>query len=268
MRARRAVSSAAWLGLAWLVGSACQRAGPDTGSAADSAAKPAAGAARTQGSAMSTGGAAGELLAVVDTVLLARHLAPGESLAVLLVGSVGPSGAYGLQRIEVERQPGRTVLVPRVQRQEGGFFIQMVVPLDEIVRLTLEPGPQVVTVRHQGGSWSDSVLVAPGTARQPPRTEARAGQPIEVGAQVVVPIDIMAQAGDGFVQRIEVRQVVGQDAGVWQPPETFERRGARVQASFTVQRPAGDPPRRIEVRAVDGQGAVEPQAAVVSLAAR
>jgi hypothetical protein len=70
------------------------------------------------------------------------------------------------------------------------------------------------------------------------------------------------------VQRLEWRRAETETPGPWQPPESFERRGREVYATQTVQRPPGDAARRLEVRAVDGQGAVDASPAVVTLPAR
>jgi len=142
------------------------------------------------------------------------------------------------------------------------------VPLEHTLHLHLPRGQSVLEVRGRERTLVERIEVEPGTRRPPPETSLQAGAATPADAELIVPITIVARAGDGFVQRIEVRETAGARAGAWHAPESVQREAAALHAWISVRRPAGDPERRIEARAVDGQGAVDPTPAVLVLPKR
>jgi hypothetical protein len=202
-------------------------------------------------------------LASVERLLLAHHVRPDEPLAVRLLGTVGPNGSWALDAVEVQRTPGRIVLVPRVRRVPGDFFIQMVIPLDHTVSLDLPAGRHRVEVRCREGTLGDSVSVALQASRAQPQVRFERGEPVETGTEIVVPVRLRAEVADGFVDRVEIRSVSGRMESPWQAPEAVERDGPALAGSQSIRRPSGDPERRVEARAIDGQGQVSATATLV-----
>lgn len=196
--------------------------------------------------------ARGELVAEVDQLLMAHRVAPGESLAVRLLGSIGPDGSYVLESLDVETRPGHVVIHPRVRRQPGDAFISMVLPLDRTVKLRLATGRHIVEV----GGLQEVVEVAAGALRPPPEVRIESRPPVATGVELVVPVEIEARAGDGFVDRIEVRERTAAGESSWRDAESTQRQDEVLRAWITIRRPAGDSVRTLEVRAVDGQGDV------------
>jgi hypothetical protein len=202
-------------------------------------------------------------LAVVERIHCAHAIAPDETLAVRLSGSIGPDGSWALDRVAVERTQDGVVLIPRVRRVAGDMFIQMVIPLDHIERLALSPGTHRVRGRGRGGELEEVVRVEPGVVRAPPEVTLRTAPAVQQGEQEWISVTTTARCEDGFIARVEMRQV-GAGDGPWTAPESMQAEGDSVMAWFTVRRPPGDARRRIEVRAVDGQGeATSPPAALV-----
>ena len=183
-------------------------------------------------------------------VLLAPHVvAPGESIVVRLLGSVGPNGSWSLETVAVRRQGTSVELVPHVRRVPGDLFTQMVVPLD--VSVGFVAFAALCEVRAIG---CDSTLVVhlqvrKHARRSPPRVRIRAESPVAIGAEAAVPVVIEATSTDGWVERLEIR-----NGAHWMPPDSVERDGSTLQARTMVRRPPHDGPRRIEARAIDGQG--------------
>lgn len=208
----------------------------------------------------------GTLRATVDLALMAHHVRPGESLAVRLVGTVGPDGSWALDEVAVRREPDRIVLEPRLRRVQGDMFIQMVIPLDHTVKLTLPPGAHRIVVLQHGAALVDTVVVSSETRRTPPVVElppADAARTVVMPQETVVSLPCTARVADGWIDRIEVRDRARGQEGPWHAPEMVQRvENGAVRATLTVRRPAGDPARRVEVRAIDGQGDVSAVASV------
>lgn len=201
------------------------------------------------------------LLASVDTVLLAQHVRPDESLAVHLMGNVGPNGSYALDALETSEDGGRVVIRPRVRRVPGDMFTQMLVPLDATIRLQLAPGEHVVEVQGLGRTLTARVRVDRNARRDLPFVEIVASPTVTVGADVVVPLRVEARVPDGWVDRIEVREWGHGQASAWRAPEFVERLPGGLRAMVSLRRPPGDLERRLEARALDGQGALSEVAA-------
>lgn len=195
-------------------------------------------------------------LASVEQVLAAGSIRPDESLAVHLRGTVGADGSWALEQIEVRPVQGGALVVPRVRRVPGDMFIQMVIPLEATVRLALPPGKQRIEVLGRDGAMAIDVEVTPAAHRAAPVVRLEAAPAIDVQDAAVVPLHVEATIADGWVERVELREVTAGTNGAWQAPEMVEPAPAGLRATFSLRRPAGDAARRIEVRAVDGQGAV------------
>jgi hypothetical protein len=204
------------------------------------------------------------LRADVESLLLAHQVAPGESLAVRLLGMVGPDGSWALEDVLVRHEGDRVILVPRVRHTPGVIAVQMLVPLDRIVRFPLEPGRHVVEVQGRERTLRETVVVRRGAHRPAPTTEIHVGKQSAAGG--VVPIEIVGTAGDGFVARIEWRPLSAPGssgaAGVWREAQSMRTEGASLQ-SWLELRP--EDARSIEARAVDGQGDADPAPAIADL---
>ena len=197
-------------------------------------------------------------LAEVEKLLVARRILPAESLAVRLVGSIGPNGSWALDRIDVERSPGRIVLVPRVRRVPGDFFIQMVVPLDRTVRLQVPAGRTRIEVHGRAGNHGTEVLVEEGVQRESPQAYVDLQAETMDGDDLVAVLRVEGRVADGFVEKLEVREMGADRTGPWRAPESAERTATGVEGLVTLRRAAGDPERRVQARAQDGQGTWSP----------
>ncbi|UCE03373.1 MAG: hypothetical protein JSW67_04060 [Candidatus Latescibacterota bacterium] len=197
-----------------------------------------------------------EAMADVDAVLHCSTLAPGESLAVRLLGTIGPNGAWSLRDVHVEQAPGRIVITPEVNHVTGQMVIQMVMPLDRTLHLKLEPGMHRIEVRGREGTQVDSVRVTAGAQRPPPETRIA----VDDAPAATALVTMTAEPGDGFVERIEYRELDATGASAWREAGGAERRGRTLVVR--LQLPAG---RVIEARAVDGQGGVDPTPASATL---
>lgn len=256
MRSRRAIEACvvgAVLGVA-LPGSGCSAAGrPSAAGEAGSRGAAAAGAPAGGGTVVSP-----QELADVEQLLAARTLEPAESLAVRLVGSIGPNGSYALAGIEVEQSPGRIVLWPRVRRVAGDFFIQMVIPLDHTVRVALPAGRTRIEARGSGGVRTLEVVVQDGARREPPQAYVDVQVETAVGDTLITSLRVEGRVADGFVERLELREVGASGVGPWQAPEFVERTSAGLHGTHTLRRNPGDAERRIQARVCDGQGTWSP----------
>src|SRR5262245_10050229 len=201
------------------------------------------------------------LLAVVESMHVARTVAPGETLQVRLVGSAGPDGSWAADGVDVRREPGQVVLVPRVRRVPGDAFIQMVIPLDVTIPLVLEPGSCNIEVRGRGAPQVARVEVRAGTRRALPSVRLEPGDPVAVQGGTMQPVRLRAATPDGWIARLEVRGF-GPDPQTWRDPGAAIPDGAGLVADIGILRPPGDGARRIEARAVDGQGTVSEPAAI------
>lgn len=207
-------------------------------------------------------------LADVERIVCAHRIAPEETLAVRLLGTVGPDGSWALDRVTVESTPDGVVLQPQVRRVAGDAFIQMVMPLDRIERVSLPAGTHRVRARGRAGELEEIVHVEPGVLRAPPEVILRSPPAVQQGDQELVSVSAVARVADGFVARVELRQVAAGGVDAWSAPQSLQVEGDSVLAWFTVRRPAGDAERRIEVRAVDGQGETSAPPAALVLPAR
>jgi len=218
---------------------------------------------------MNEADASAPLRAAVDEVLLAHAIRPDESLGVHLNGTVGADGSWALDSVHVALRPdGAVVVEPRVRRVAGDNFIQMVIPLDVTVRVPLRPGMQRVIVQGKDQAIESEVRVAADARRAAPSLRLEGAAPVAVGADAVVNVSVTATVADGFVERIEVREVAGGTASAWRAPDFVERAASATrQGTVSIRRPAGDTARRVEARAVDGQNAVS-ETAVIELPSR
>jgi hypothetical protein len=192
--------------------------------------------------------------AVVESVHTVHQVAPGDTLRVRLRGTVGADGSWAADGVDVRRERDRVVLVPRVKRVPGSVFIQMVIPLDVTVPLVLAPGDWTLEVHGREAEPQRQSLVVRAGAEPPLAVVELTSQPaIAVDGGAMLPVRARARIADGWVQRLEVRGF-GADPGVWRDPGTAISEGTALSADFGVLRPLGDPARRIEARAVDGQG--------------
>ncbi len=207
-------------------------------------------------------------LADIERVLCAHQIAPSESLAVRLVGTIGPNGSWALDRVDVERSADGVLITPHVRRVAGDNFIQMVMPLDRVERVMLPAGTHRVRVRGRERTLEEVVRVEPGVLRAAPEVTLRSAPAVQQGDLEIVNVNVIAHVADGFVARVEVREVVGAGAGAWQPPSYVQTDGDSTVAVVTVRRPAGDRERRIDVMAIDGQGGSSKPPASLLLPAR
>jgi hypothetical protein len=192
---------------------------------------------------------------LVESVHLAHTVAPGETLQVRLQGTVGPDGSWAANGVDVQREPGRVVVVPRVRRVPGDAFIQMIMPLDVTVPLVLEPGGCAIEVHGRGAPQVERVEVQPGARRTPPTVRLEPGDAVAVQGGTMQPVRVRAETSDGWIAKLEVRGF-GPDPQTWRDPGAALPEGAALVADVGILRPPGDGARRIEARAVDGQGAV------------
>jgi hypothetical protein len=141
----------------------------------------------------------------------------------------------------------------------------MPVPLDRIVHLLLSPGQHVIEAMGRQGRLRETVVVACSTHRAFPTTEIHVHEPLAHGG--AMRIELVGTPGDGFVARLEWRGFpppgpCGMQSPRWQEALPAEREGALLRAWLEV-RP--EEIRRIEARAIDGQGSTEPRPAVANL---
>jgi hypothetical protein len=94
-------------------------------------------------------------VATVDSVEVPARIAPTDTLAVRLRGTVGPNGCYALDRLRADRTDGRLTLTPLVQYRGGpnAMCTMQVVPLDETHRAAppFDEGVLTVTVPQPDG---------------------------------------------------------------------------------------------------------------------
>lgn len=215
------------------------------------------------------GSGVSQLRAVVNEILSASQVAPGESLRVRLSGTVGPNGAYSLGEVRVTRERQRIVIEPLVNRQEDGNFIQMLIPLEHTLALALPAGRYTLEVRGEGTARTKDVVVGASAKRAAPETRAELMR--NDGGRVV---SLVGDSPDGFVERVEFRLLAGTAEGggaadreadanaTWSPATVVERSGGTLRCLVQVPAAAGQ---RLEARAVDGQGVVDPSPALVEL---
>ena len=130
----------------------------------------------------------------------------------------------------------------------------MVMPLDRVEHVTLPTGTHRVRAQGRGRTLEEVVRVEPGVLRAPPEVSLRNAPAVRHGELEWLNVSVTARAADGFVARVELREVVAAATGDWRAPESVQAEGDSAAAVFTVRRPAGDGERRIDVRAIDGQG--------------
>jgi hypothetical protein len=113
------------------------------------------GGCATSGGKEMPKGATGPL-AEVDRVEAPDRIASADTLAVRLVGTVGPNGCYALDRVAVARVGARIRLTPLIDpsRRADAMCTMAIVPLDETVRLAppFEPGPLTILVPQSAGA--------------------------------------------------------------------------------------------------------------------
>lgn len=233
-------------GIVLTVGVALAAGGCSAAGRADSASAGTAAPASGRGSAV----VSTRDLAEVDQLLAVRAIQPGESLAVRLVGAIGPNGSYALDTIDVQQGAGSVLLLPRVRQLPGDFFVQMVVPLDHTVRVALPAGRTRIEARGRTGAKTVEVLVQDGVRREPPQAFVDLQAVTHDGDTLVTSLRVEGRVAEGFVDKLEVREAGGR----WQAPEFVERTADGVHGTFTLRRVPGDPERRIEARVRDGQG--------------
>ncbi len=205
---------------------------------------------------------AARAVAQVDAVLHAHVLAPSESLAVRLLGTVGPDGNWSLQELRVERTDTGVRITPVVQQGSARQVIQMVLSLDRVVWVHLPEGTHTVEVKGRDSTFTDRVQVAPGLTRPPPETRM-AYQVVTAGVRALDFITFDALPGDGFIEAIEIRETRAGGPGAWRRLEDCQREGANLSGRLQVQE--NDDLHTIESRAVDGQGDRDPQPALINL---
>jgi hypothetical protein len=141
------------------------------------------------------------------------------------------------------------------------YFLQRVIPLDHTVSVELEAGEYALEVRDRERTVTDSVRVSADAPRAAPvvQLEPAAGGPATgPDAARVYTRGFRAEVADGWIERVELREIAGGQTTPWRAPEAVQRDGAALQGTISVRQAPGDPARRIEIRAVDGQGAVSP----------
>lgn len=204
-------------------------------------------------------------VADVDAALHAHVLAPSESLAVRLLGTIGPDGNWSLARIGVEGTATGVRIVPRVQQGNAPQVIQMVIPLDTVLWVRLPPGVQTVEVQGRDSTFVAQVQVEAGRSRPPPETRLAYKMVTNIrSAQEFITID--ALPGDGFVEAIEIRETRATGVGEWRRLEGCQRAGAALMGELPVRE--NDDLRTIEARAVDGQGIRDPEPALLNMPSR
>jgi hypothetical protein len=204
-----------------------------------------------------------ERIGEIQSLLLPDVASPSETLAVRVVGTLGPDGSWASGGTSVQRGTSEVLIAPRVRRVPGDFFTQALVPYDTIIHVNLPPGDWTVRAAARDTILERAVSIRDGARRDAPRVQANALAPSTSGEEQFVPVEVTATVESGFIGRIEWRDA----GGAWMPVQVVEAPAATATVRFAVQRPAGDAARRIEVRAVDGQGAVSP-VAVIELPAR
>ena len=206
-----------------------------------------------------------ELLADVDLVLHARAIALGESLAVRLLGTVGPDGNWSLAGIDVEHDATGLCIIPRVRRGNARQVIQMLIPLDEKIWVRLPAGSQRLEVRGSDSTFVDKVTVSAASTPRPPETHM-AYQSITsmTHARDLVSIDTIP--GDGFIDAIEVRETRAGVTSEWRILDGCMREGAELKGEIPL--PDGHDLQKVEARAVDGQGQRDPSPSLLDVSKR
>jgi hypothetical protein len=204
-------------------------------------------------------------LADLDAAFFCHAISPEESLAVRLLGTVGPDGSWSLDEVRVEPSDAGVVVLPVVRHTQADLAIQMIIPLDLVLRLHLDPGVQTIEVRGRNRTQVDSVLVVMDVGRPPPETRLE----LEAGlAPGRILVRFEGVTGDGFVNALEFREVGGRGTAEWLPFEGAERRGASLVGSLQLELPPPGESRQVEARAIDGQGVADPTPATVELPTR
>lgn len=204
-------------------------------------------------------------VADVDAAMHAHVLAPSESLAVRLLGTVGPDGNWSLGRIAVEPTATGVRIVPIVQQGNARQVIQMLIPLDAVLWVPLPPGTHTVEVQGRDSTFVDRVHVAAGMSRRPPDTRL-AYKIVTSGVRSQDFVSIEALAGDGFIEAIEIRETRSAGVGAWRRLDGCQRVGSGLEGRVAV--PENDDLRTLEARAVDGQGGRDPEPGFLNLNAR
>jgi hypothetical protein len=228
------------------------------------AAAPACGGASRAPAPGATAAAAAASAAAqpadVHAVLHARSLAPEESLAVRLLGTVGPDGSWSLRPVGVQRDAGGVRLAPQVQHGTAANVIQMVMPLDERLWLRFEPGVHRLEVVGRDSTFRSEVRVAAGLERPPPETHA-AYEVVSFASGARDFIAFTAWSDDGFADAIEVREHRAAGAAPWYRLQGCAREGTKLVGRIQV--PGKTDILALEGRAVDGQGALDPSPAYI-----
>lgn len=218
--------------------------------------------AGTSKAAPSTAAPKSELLADVDLVLHARAISPGESLAVRLLGTIGPDGNWSLAGIDVEHDATGLCIVPRVRRGNARQVIQMLIPLDEKIWVRLPAGSQRLEVRGSDSTFVESVAVSTGSTPRPPETHmAYRSMTSMTHARDLLSID--TSPGDGFIDAIEVRETRAGVTSEWRILDGCIREGAELVGEIPL--PEGHDLQKVEARAVDGQGQRDPSPSLLDV---
>lgn len=206
-------------------------------------------------------------LAAVQAVWMADTVAPGESLAVRIRGVSGPNGSWKLTGIRRDTLPGSAggvLLSPAVGRVPGEMFIQMEIPLDQVVRI---PAPHAgnleICVAGRDTNVCKRVRVHAKAHRAPAAVRLTPATPVTSGTDEIVPVEVQATIRSGWVAWVEWSD----GDGPFQRLDDVQPEGAGLTGRITVRRPPADAARRITVKAIDGQGGSSTPA-VVQLPAR
>lgn len=205
-------------------------------------------------------------LAAVHAVWMAGTVAPGESLAVRLVGVAGPNGSWKLAEVRrepLEGNPSGVLLSPRVARVAGDLFIQMEIPLDAVVWIpTGASRTLTVCVAGRDTNVCAQVRVQAGARRAPAAVRLTRAAAVVADGDELVPVDVQATIPSGWVAALEWADGDGPAQRLDGVPA-----GAGLAGRILLRRPPGDGPRRVTVQAIDGQGA-RSAPAVLTLPAR
>jgi len=198
---------------------------------------------------------------------MADTVAPGESLAVRMVGVSGPNGSWKLSEIRRAPLPGArpgVLLSPVVSRVAGDLFIQMEIPLDQVVWIPSGAARTLtVCVAGRDTNVCRDVRVQAGARRAPAEVVLARAAAVASDPDELVPVDVRATIPSGWVAALEWADGDGPARRL----DDAQPAGAGLAARILLRRPPGDGPRRITVKAIDGQGAASAPA-VLTLPAR